>query len=117
MSHQLYANNIQLYLGISMQNSVASMKQLNRKAEKYKYHGVVYSTKYPKYVLKETFLHLASQAGKTVLFLHKQSRYVVGKLSPAIVFKVFGCQILPILAYASDIWYTGDSVDDLEKCI
>ena len=25
------------------------------------------------------------------------------------------CQILPILEYASDIWYTGDSVNDLEK--
>ena len=36
------------------------------KTEKYKYLGVVYSTKYPKNVLKETFLHLASQAGKAV---------------------------------------------------
>ena len=44
------------------------------KAEKYKYLGVVYSTKYPKNVLKETFLHLASQAGKAVFSLHKQSR-------------------------------------------
>ena len=34
------------------------------KAEKYKYLGVVYSTRYPKNVLKETFLHLASQAVK-----------------------------------------------------
>ena len=65
------------------------------KAEKYKYLGVVYSTKYPKNVLnvlKETFLHLASQAGKTVFSLHKQSRPVVGKLSPVIAFKVFDCQ-------------------------
>ena len=38
------------------------------KAEKYKYLGVVYSTKYPKNVLKKTFLHLASQVGKTVFF-------------------------------------------------
>ena len=45
------------------------------KNEKYKYLGVVYSTRYP----------------------------------------VFDCQILPILEYASDIWYTGDSVNDLEK--
>ena len=75
------------------------------KAEKYKYLGVVYSTKYPKNVLKETFLHLASQAGKAVFSLHKQSRPVVGKLSPVIAFKVFDCQILPILEYASDIWY------------
>ena len=76
---------------------------------------VVYSTKYPKNVLKETFLHLASQAGKAVFSLHKQSRPVVGKLSPVIAFKVFDCQILPILEYASDIWYTGDRVNDLEK--
>ena len=34
------------------------------KAEKYKYPAVVYSTRYPKNVLKETFLHLASQAGR-----------------------------------------------------
>ena len=49
--------------------------------------------------------------------LHKQSRPVVGKLSPVIAFKVFDCQILSILEYASDrpIWYTGDSVNDLEK--
>ena len=53
------------------------------KAEKYIYLGVVYSTKYPKNVLKETFLHLASQAGKAVFSLHKQYRPVVGKLSPA----------------------------------
>ena len=85
------------------------------KNEKYKYLGVVYSTKYPKNVLKETFLHLASQAGKAVFSLHKQSRPVVGKLSPVIAFKVFDCQILPILEYASDIWYTSDSVNDLEK--
>ena len=85
------------------------------KAEKYKHLGVVYSTKYPKNVLKETFLHLASQACKAVFSLHKQSRPVVGKLSPVIAFKVFDCQILPILEYASDIWYTGDSVNDLEK--
>ena len=71
------------------------------KNEKYKYLGVVYSTKYPKNVLKETFLHLASQAGKAVFSLHKQSRPVVGKLSPVIAFKVFDCQILPILEYAS----------------
>ena len=61
------------------------------------------------------FLHLASQAGKAVFSLHKLSRPVVGKLSPVIAFKVFDCQILPILEYASDIWYTGDSVNDLEK--
>ena len=85
------------------------------KNEKCKYFGVVYSTKYPKNVLKETFLHLASQAGKAVFSLHKQSRPLVGKLSPVIAFKVFDCQILPILEYASDIWYTGDSVNDLEK--
>ena len=87
------------------------------KSEKYKYLGAVYSTNYPKNVLKETFLHLASQAGKAVISLYKQSRPVVGKLSPAIAFKVFYCQILPISEYASDIWYTGDSVDDLEKYI
>ena len=69
------------------------------------------------YVLKETFLHLASQVGKAVFSLHKQSRPVVGKLSPVIAFKVFDCQILPILEYASDIWYTGDSVNDLKKYI
>ena len=76
------------------------------KNDQYKYLGVVYSTKYPKNVLKEMFLHLASQAGKAVFSLHKQSRPVVGKLSPVIAFKVFDCQILPILEYASDIWYT-----------
>ena len=45
------------------------------------------------------FLHLASQAGKAVFSLHKQSRPVVGKLSPGFAFKVFDCQILPILEY------------------
>ena len=44
-----------------------------------------------------------------------QSRPVVGKLSPVIAFKGFDCQILPILEYVSNIWYTGDSVSDLEK--
>ena len=45
----------------------------------------------------------------------KQSRPVIGKLSPTIAFKVFDCQILPILEYGSDIWYTGDDVNDLGK--
>ena len=40
---------------------------------------------------------------------------MVGKFSPTIAFKVFDCQILPILEYGSDIWYTGDDVNDLEK--
>ena len=40
---------------------------------------------------------------------------MVGKLSPTIAFKAFDCQILPILEYGSDIWYTGDDVNDLEK--
>ena len=66
-------------------------------------------------VLKETFSHLASQAGKAIFSLRKQSRPVVGKLSPTIAFKAFDCQILPILEYGSDIWYTGDDVNDLEK--
>ena len=77
-------------------------------AKQYKYLGVVYSTKSANNVLKETFSHLASQAGK-------QSRPVVGKLSPTVAFKVFDCQILPILKYGSDIWYTGDDVNDLKK--
>ena len=59
--------------------------------------------------------HLASQAGKAIFALRKQSRPAVGKLSPTIAFEVFDCQILPILEYGSDIWYTGDDVTDLEK--
>ena len=67
------------------------------KAEQYKYLGVVYSTKSANNVLKETFSYLASQAGKAIFPLRKQSRPVVGKLSPTIAFKAFDCQILPIL--------------------
>ena len=85
------------------------------KAEQYKNLGVVHSTKSANNVLKETFSHLASQAGRAIFALRKQSRPVVGKLSPTIAFKVFDCQILPILEYGSDIWYTGDDVNDLEK--
>ena len=86
------------------------------KADQYKYLGVVHSTKSANNVLKETFCHLASQAGEAILALRKQSsRSVVGKLSPTIAFKVFDCQILPIPEYGSDIWYTGDDVNDLEK--
>ena len=83
------------------------------KAEWYKYLGVLYSLKSANNVPKETFSHLASQAGKAIFSLRKQSRPVVGKLSPTIAFKVFDCQILPILEYGSDIWYTGH-VNDLE---
>ena len=85
------------------------------KAEQYKYLGVVYSTKSTNNVLKETFSHLASQAGKAICSLRKQSHPVIGKLSPTIAFKAFDCQILPILEYGSDICYTGDAVYDLEK--
>ena len=87
------------------------------KAEQYKYLGVVYSTKSANNVLEETFSHLASQAGKAIFSLRKQTRPVVGKLSPTIAFKAFDCQILPILEYGSDIWYTDDDVNDLEKSI
>ena len=76
------------------------------KAEQYKYLGVVYSTKSANNhdnVLKETFSHLASQAGKAIFSLRKQSRPVVGELSPTIAFKAFDCQILPILEYGGDI--------------
>ena len=76
----------------------------------------MYSTKSANNVLKETFSHLfAFQAGKAIFALRKQSRRVVGKLSPTIAFKVFDCQILPILEYGSDTWYTGDDVNDPGK--
>ena len=39
------------------------------KSEQYKYLGVVYSTKSANNVLKETFSHLASQAGKAIFIL------------------------------------------------
>ena len=83
------------------------------KAVQYIYLGVVYSTKSANNVLKETFSHLASQAGKGI-FLYVNSP-VVAKLSPTIAFKAFACQIFPILEYGSDIWYTGDDVNDLGK--
>ena len=57
----------------------------------------------------------ASQAGKAIFSLRKLSRPVVGILPPTIAFNAFDCQILPILEYGSDIWYTGDDVNDLEK--
>ena len=52
------------------------------KAEQYKYLGVVYGTKSANNVIIETFSHLASQAGKAIFTLRKQSRPVVGNLSP-----------------------------------
>ena len=76
---------------------------------------MVYSTKSANNVLKKTFSHLAPQAGQAIFALRKQYRPVVGKLSPTIAFKVYDCQILPILEYRSDIWYTGDDINDLEK--
>ena len=66
------------------------------------------------YRKKRSFISLPKLV-KQFCSLHKQYRPVVGKLSPVIPFKVFDCQLLPILEYASDIWYTGDSVNDLEK--
>ena len=55
------------------------------KAEQYKYLGVVYGTKSANNVLIETFSPLASQAGKAIFTLRKQSRPVVGNLSPTIL--------------------------------
>ena len=75
----------------------------------------MYSTKSANNVLKETFSYLASQAGKAIFALRKQSRPWSEKFSPTIAFKVFDCQKLPILEYRSDIWYTDDDVNDLEK--
>ena len=36
-------------------------------------------------------------------------------MSEQVVYNCNNCKILPILEYASDIWYTGDSVYDLEN--
>ena len=60
--------------------------------------------------LKKLFLILLPKLGKQ-FFLYVNSPV----LSPTIAFKAFDCQILPILEYGSDIWYTGDDVNDLEK--
>ena len=75
----------------------------------------MYITKSANNVLKETFSHPASQSGKALFSLRKQSRPLVGKVSLTIAFNIFDCQILPILEYGSDIWYTGDDVNDLKK--
>ena len=82
--------------------------------DEYKYLGVFFKTS-GQNSFKNTYTHLANQPRKGSYSVLKQSRPVVGKLSPNLSFKVFDSQILPILEYGSEIWFTGKELPELER--
>ena len=85
-----------------------------KKVNEYKYLGVIFNTD-SKHCLQKTYSHLSTQATKAIFAVRKQSLPVVGPLSPLIAFKIFDSQILLILEYGSEIWYTGHDISEMEK--
>ena len=76
----------------------------------YKYLGLVISSRLAWYMCQKT---LAEQAAKT-LFGLKASLNKFGVLSANLLFKIFDTNILPILTYGAEIWFSHDS-PDIEK--
>ena len=76
----------------------------------YKYLGLVISSRLSWYMCQKT---LAEQAAKA-LFGLKASLNKFGILSANLLFKIFDTNILPILNYGAEIWFSHDS-PDIEK--
>ena len=80
----------------------------------YKYLGVWLNTDKFDYFGK-TSEYLTNQAQKALFQATTLSNPVVGKLSPALAFKVFDSQIMPILEYGAEIWSPGKQIHLMEK--
>ena len=88
-------------------------EEIIEKVNEYKYLGVIFNTDSKH--LHKTYSHLSTQANTAIFAVRKQSLPIVGPLSPLIAFKVFDSQILSILEYGSEIWYTGHDISEMEK--
>lgn len=81
--------------------------------EEFKYLGVLFCDSI--HCLQNTCDMLVKQAWKALYALKKLYRPILGKLSPTLAFKVFDCQLLPILEYGSEVWFNGQQSEEIEK--
>ena len=77
----------------------------------YRYLGIYLSTRLS---FVYTMSDLAERAKKGVVGIVKML-WKIGEHSPKIFFKLFDCQVQPILTYGSEIWGLTDNQDIIEK--
>ena len=77
----------------------------------YKYLGVYFTTRL---TFSPTLNDLADQARKGMLAIMKLL-WSIGEHSPEIFFKMFDCQIQPILTYGSEVWGLSDNQESIER--
>ena len=77
----------------------------------YKYLGVFLSTRLS---FTRSMEDLATRAKKGVVVILK-TLWSLGDHSPEIFFKLFDCQIVPILTYGSEIWGLNSNLETIEK--
>ena len=80
----------------------------------YKYLGNILSSD-SKNIFKENYKYLSDQSLKAIFAAKSLIKKSVGRLTPKLALKVFDTQILPILEYGLEIWYTGKEIQDIEK--
>ncbi len=80
----------------------------------YKYLGTIVTTDH-RNIFHKNFENLHLKANKAIFALNMYINDSVGYLQPCLSFKMFDCQILPILDYASDIWFNPTKANELEK--
>ena len=89
-------------LSLSLQLEVVNM---------YKYLGVYLTTRF---TFSPSLNDLADRARKGTLAIMKLL-WSTGEHSPDIFFKMFDCQIQPILTYGSEIWGQSDNHESVER--
>ena len=77
----------------------------------YKYLGVYFTTRL---TFSPTLNDLADRARKGMLAIMKLL-WSIGEHSPEIFFKMFDCQIQPILTYGSEVWGLSDNQESIER--
>jgi exonuclease III len=79
----------------------------------YKYLGHIISNAPKTYNLM--YEHLATQAQKAMHAMKENIKSIVGYLPPNLNLKMFDTHILPILEYNSEIWFSVDEINVIEK--
>ena len=77
----------------------------------YKYLGIFLTTKL---CFTQTFEDLAMKAKKGIIGILR-TLWSIGEHSPAIFFKLFDCQITPILTYGAEIWGLSGNQEIIER--
>ena len=80
----------------------------------YKYLGTLVTSEH-RNIFHKNFENLELKANKAIFALNMYISNSVGYIQPTLSFKMFDCQIVPILDYASDVWYNPSKIKELEK--